>query len=120
MSKNMLIVDDSRFSRLSLRKVVTGAFEGWAIEDAADGEEALAIAARMPFDVVFIDYNMPGDDGLTVGKKLRLLQPQARLAMVTANVQGSLAEEVRANGIHFIPKPVTTENIVAFLTQEVP
>ena len=119
MSTNILIVDDSRFSRLSLKTVINGAPGEWTLWEAANGEEALAVVAKVDMDIVFLDYNMPGDDGLTVGKKIRALQPSANLAMVTANVQGTLADEVRANGIHFIPKPVTSENIVAYLQQVV-
>jgi CheY-like chemotaxis protein len=117
MPKNVLIVDDSRFSRLSLRAVVADKFPDYYICEAANGAEALAIADEMMLDVVFLDYNMPGEDGLTVGRRIRERQPSARLAMVTANVQGVLAEEVRAAGIEFIAKPIQAQVIADFLTR---
>ena len=117
MPKNVLIVDDSRFSRLSLRAIVADKFPDWYICEAANGADALGIAAEMMLDYVFLDYNMPGDDGLTVGRAIHARQPQARLAMVTANVPGALAEEVRAAGIEFIGKPIRAEAIVEFLTR---
>lgn len=117
MPKNILIVDDSRFSRLSLRAIVADKFPEWYICEAANGAEALAIVDEMMLDFVFLDYNMPGDDGLTVGRAIHARQPDARLAMVTANVQGALADEVRAAGIAFIGKPIRAEAIVDFLTR---
>ncbi|HLO75574.1 MAG TPA: response regulator [Magnetospirillum sp.] len=117
MPKNILIVDDSRFSRLSLRAAIVGKFPDWYICEAADGAEALRIAEEMMLDFVFLDYNMPGDDGLTVGRKLKQRQPAARLAMVTANVQEAVAEEVRNAGIEFICKPIRPDAIVEFLTR---
>lgn len=117
MPKNILIVDDSRFSRLTLRAVIVGKFPGWYICEAANGAEAMSIADEMMLDFVFLDYNMPGEDGLTVGRRIHERQPTARLAMVTANVQGALAEEVRAAGIEFIGKPIKAATIVDFLTK---
>lgn len=120
MPKNILIVDDSRFSRLSLRAAVADKFPDLYICEAANGAEAMAIAEEMILDVVFLDYNMPGEDGLTVGRRIRERQPNARLAMVTANVQGALADEVRAAGIEFIGKPIQAQAIVEFLNRALP
>lgn len=120
MPRNILIVDDSRFSRLSLRAVIADKFPDDYICEAANGAEAMGIAEEMMLDVVFLDYNMPGEDGLTVGKLIRERQPKARLAMVTANVQGVLAEEVRATGIDFIAKPIQPQAIVEFLSRATP
>jgi CheY-like chemotaxis protein len=117
MPKNILIVDDSKFSRLSLRAIIADKFPDFYICEAANGTEALGIADEMLLDVVFLDYNMPGDDGLTVGRAIHARQPTARLAMVTANVQGVLAEEVRAAGIEFMGKPIRAEAIVEFLNR---
>lgn len=117
MPKNILIVDDSRFSRLSLRAIVADKFPDYYVCEAANGAEALAIVEEMVLDAVFLDYNMPGEDGLTVGRQIKVRQPSARLAMVTANVQGVLADEVRAAGIAFIAKPIQAQAIVDFLTR---
>lgn len=117
MPKNVLIVDDSKFSRLSLRAIIADKFSDVYVCEAANGAEALAIAAEMMLDVVFLDYNMPGENGLAVGRTIRARQPHARLAMITANVQETLAEEVRAAGIEFIGKPIRAEVIVEFLTR---
>ena len=42
--------------------------------------------------------------------------PQARLSLLTANIQDSIQQQARRLNIHFIPKPVTEENILAFLS----
>ena len=117
MPKNILIVDDSRFSRLSLRAIVADKFPDWYVCEAANGAEALSIVEEMVLDAVFLDYNMPGEDGLTVGRRIQARQPSAQLAMVTAHVQGVLADEVRAAGIHFIAKPIQAQAIVDFLNR---
>ncbi|NFV80728.1 response regulator transcription factor [Magnetospirillum aberrantis] len=118
MPRNILIVDDSRFSRLSLRAIIAEKMPDAYVCEAANGAEAMAVVEEMMLDFVFLDYNMPGDDGLTVGRAIRARQPEARLAMVTANVQGALAEEVRAAGIDFIGKPIKAAAIADFLGRE--
>lgn len=84
-----LIVDDDRVLRRVLRLMLERS--GCLVVDAADGATALAKAVDEPFDVVFLDCQMPGLDGFEVARRLRARQSLPILGM-TANT----ADEVRA------------------------
>lgn len=118
MPKSLLIVDDSRFARLSLRRVVEKNFPDWFIAEAEDGAAALGILEEMAADYILLDFNMPGDDGLTVAEKIRATRPDTRIAILTANIQDALAERSRQQGLGFMKKPVKEDEVVAFLTAE--
>ncbi len=69
MPERILIVDDEESMRFVLRKSLEK--EGYAVEVATTGEEALARAAERPFDLVLLDIRMPGLSGLDVLSRLR-------------------------------------------------
>ncbi|EPJ48559.1 MAG: response regulator receiver [Osedax symbiont Rs2] len=113
--ETILIVDDSRLSRMVLRKFVTQLQPDWQIIEACDGADALSKCEGAKIDWMSIDYNMPGMDGLTLASKLRVRFPEAQMALVTANVQDSIREQTEGMGISFIQKPITKEKIQSFV-----
>ena len=113
--ETILIVDDSRLSRMVLRKFVTQLQPDWQIIEACDGPEALNKCEGNQIDWMSIDYNMPGMDGLTLASKLKIRYPDAQMALVTANVQDSIREQAEGMGISFIHKPITLEKIQSFV-----
>jgi two-component system, chemotaxis family, chemotaxis protein CheY len=69
MSRTCLVVDDSRVVRKVARRILEA--NGFAVTEAADGQQALeACRASLP-DCVLLDWNMPVMDGLTFLKRLR-------------------------------------------------
>ncbi len=110
----MLIIDDSRLTRMMVRTIVSTTYPEWQILEAKDAAEALQKAPPV-LDVVTIDLNMPGMDGLTLSAELRKRYPTTRMALLTANIQESVRQKAAAVGIHFIGKPVTEEAILAFV-----
>ncbi|NYE60938.1 PAS domain S-box-containing protein [Duganella sp. 1224] len=93
-----LVVDDNPVARTVLREMA--ASFGWQVEVAADGQSALELlAARAacprPFDVVLIDWRMPGLDGWETSRRIRQLAPAGRtplIVMVTAHDRELLAQ----------------------------
>lgn len=83
----VLAVDDS----VVMRELVTAALEavGYSVEAVASGAAALVAAAREAFDAVILDVDMPGMDGMAVGRALRG-DPNTRTAMIAMHT--SLAE----------------------------
>ena len=81
----VLIVDDERSIRLSLRTILSGL--GFMIVEAARGEEALALTRTAQFDAVLLDINMPGMGGVEVCRMMR--KNSARLPIIMLTVQGS-------------------------------
>lgn len=113
MPKSILIVDDSRFARLSLRRIVEQHHPDWYVAEAANGAEALDILGDLSADYILLDYNMPGDDGLTVAEKMRGAGSTAAITLITANVQDAVADRARQRGLSFLRKPVKEEQLLA-------
>ena len=76
------------------------------VETAADGMTALAIVrARRP-DVIFLDINMPGINGVDVLKSVKELDATIPVLMVTASADNALAAEaIKRGAFSYIPKP---------------
>jgi two-component system KDP operon response regulator KdpE len=113
-SGNVLIVDDERSIRLSL-KTILGNF-GFDIVEAARGEEALALVRTEPFDAVLLDINMPGIGGIEVCRLMRKASPRLPIVMLT--VQGSedrKVEALNAGADDYITKPFQLRELTARL-----
>ena len=91
-----------------MRELVTASLEaaGYSVEAVASGNAALLAAAREAFDAVILDVDMPGMDGMAVGRALRL-DPRTRSAMIAMHT--SLDEADVRSGFDgynvFLPKP---------------
>lgn len=109
MSKTVLIVDDSRMSRMILQNFLSQLIPGLQLHQAANGDEAIALAAQHRFDVVSMDLNMPGRDGIETALEIRAVQPDVPIALLTANVQAAVQERAAASGLHFLAKPISAD-----------
>jgi CheY-like chemotaxis protein len=109
--KQILIVDDSRVSRLMARQYILGLHADWVVEEAASGEEALEKIASFTPALVLIDVNMPGMGGLAAAEQLRQRLPQAHISLLTANVQTATRSRAAEIGVGFMEKPVTEARI---------
>jgi CheY-like chemotaxis protein len=112
-SHTVLVVDDSRVSRLMARQYILADHPDWIIEEAATGEEALEKVRGFAADLIIIDVNMPGMGGVAAAEQLRARCPQAHISLLTANVQSSMRERAHALGIGFMEKPITEERMAA-------
>ena len=115
--KTMLIVDDSRLSRMLVRNFVIEHKPDWNLIEAESGDKALELIEDKDIDWMTIDYNMPGMDGITLSVKLRLKYPDAKIALLTANIQSSIKRQANEVGIDFIQKPITQEKIKNYLDE---
>lgn len=79
----------------------------WEVLEAASGDEAVARALDLRPDFVTMDVNMPGMNGFEATERLRVLLPQTRIVVLTANIQESSRDKAQAMGVKFIQKPVT-------------
>lgn len=107
----LLIVDDSRMSRMLIRAIVTDQRPSWRLIEAASGDEAVALVEQETPDFVSMDVNMPGISGLEAAGRIRIKHPQTRIAMCTANIQESTREAAAKVGLHFVAKPITPASI---------
>lgn len=113
----VLIVDDSRLARDMVSSVVSSLHPDWTVLVASGGDQALEMVDGKAPDAAILDYNMPGMDGLELARHLRVRFPTLHMGFLTANVQDALKKKAEALGCGFIPKPITTDKIRAFLAE---
>jgi two-component system invasion response regulator UvrY len=81
----VLVVDDHPGLRAALRELIAGV-DGFAhVGDAASGEAALELAERLRPDLVLLDVQLPGIDGLEVCRRLTAMVPRAVVVLMTAD-----------------------------------
>jgi CheY-like chemotaxis protein len=117
--RKVLLVDDSRISRMMLKAIINAHYPQWEIAEAEDGESALQLCEQTKFDFISLDMNMPGRDGLTISPELQDLCPDARIALLTANFQERVKDKAKAQGLSFIPKPITEEKVIEYLRKHI-
>lgn len=116
MTKKILIVDDSKVSRLFVMNFWQEFSADWQFYEAADGEQAIELAAKQQFDVIVLDFNMPDLNGLHVASRIKHQQPHCFMALLTANLQRYVQDEAEQAGLIYYRKPVTHELIKAMLS----
>jgi CheY-like chemotaxis protein len=79
-----LIVDDTKTMRRILRQVLERSVFRLEIDDAANGERAVARVREGGFDLVLLDFNMPGLDGLQTLEQIRAREPECKVIMISA------------------------------------
>ncbi len=117
MTVTVLIVDDSKLARIVAGKAVTATQPTWERLEASNADEAMDLMGSREVDVVLIDYNMPGKNGLELAQDLRSSRPSMPIAIITANVQEEVLSLARAANATFVAKPVTQEGLRDFLIQ---
>ncbi|BBX20443.1 DNA-binding response regulator [Mycolicibacterium duvalii] len=108
----ILVVDDDRAVRESLRRSL--AFNGYSVELAQDGREALDMIASNRPDAVVLDVMMPRLDGLEVCRQLRSTGDDLPILVLTA--RDSVSERVAgldAGADDYLPKPFALEELLA-------
>lgn len=112
---SLLLVDDSRVSRMMIRTLLQAKRPDWAVVEAASGDEALALAAAQPFRFCTMDINMPGMLGTEAAEQLLRNYPGMRLALFSANIQESQRTRAAELGAKFVAKPVSEKSITEAL-----
>ena len=94
----VMIVDDHTIVRVGLKQVLeqTGEFE--VVGEAADGEEAVRVAAEVSPEVVVMDVLMPKKDGVEACREIMESAPETRVVMLTASTEEDAVVEALAAG----------------------
>lgn len=105
MSKNILIVDDERSIRNTLRDIL--GFEGYAIMEAEDGSKAIEIIkSKQPIECVLCDIKMPKIDGIEVLEVITEIRPNTPVIMISGhNDIDAAVEAVKKGAFDYISKP---------------
>lgn len=116
--KTVLIVDDSRVSRMMIRAMILAKHPDWVMEEAVSGEDALEKVRTVVPHLITLDINMPGMGGLAAAELLVKECPQARIVLLTGNIQESSRRKAEQLGVGFVEKPITEScvaNVLAYL-----
>lgn len=106
----ILVIDDEPFVRESIREILE--FENYEVAEAADGMEALRIAASEPFSLVFLDVKMPGMDGFETLVRLKQ-EHDFPVIMVSAHITVDKVTEALDKGAYdVIPKPLDMNRLI--------
>ena len=115
----IMIVDDSNYTRRTHRRIVESA--GHVVHEASTGMAAIeGFFVHRP-DLVLLDLTMEDMGGLEVLEKLRALDADARVIVISADVQRSTAKLVGDSGaLRFIGKPVSPEGLLEAVREALP
>jgi DNA-binding NtrC family response regulator len=107
----ILITDDERAIRRALREILE--FEGYQIEEAENGMDALKLLREQSFDLVFCDIKMPQLDGLELLSKIKEEGIKSLIIMISGHGTVETAVQAIKNGaFDFIEKPLDLNRIL--------
>ena len=102
----VLIVDDSGTMRSIVRKILSGSRFALDMHEAAEGFAALEQLRSGRFGLVFLDYNMPGFNGLETLSEIKRESPGVAVVMMTSTLDNAIADRAYAAGaLAFLKKP---------------
>jgi CheY-like chemotaxis protein len=113
--KIYLFVDDSRVSRMKIRQVVTQKHPDWELHEAASGVDAHEMTRSIIPDLISVDINMPGMSGLEAIDQLRKNCPNAKLVLLSGNIQDAIRAKAVELKVGFVEKPITEASIAKVL-----
>ena len=109
--RKLMIVDDSKVSRMRIRAFFTAHCPQWTVREAGSGDEAIGMAANDPPHFVTMDVNMPGMSGFETAQLMLLRNPEIRIVMLTANIQEGSRQMAASMQIKFVAKPATEASL---------
>jgi len=115
-SGKIMVVDDSGMSRRSLKRILESA--NYDVIEADDGMAALEKYFLEKPDLVMLDMLMKGMYGLEVLSKLLEMDKDARVVIVSADIQNSTREMAKeAGALEFINKPFAADSVLNIVTR---
>jgi two-component system chemotaxis response regulator CheY len=111
-NRSVLIVDDDSLMREMLKAILRSE-EYQVVGEAANGEDAIALCARLNPRLVLLDIHMPKMDGLQVLAAIRQAQPGVKVIMVSADAtMDKVAEAVQKGAVGFVIKPFNAARVL--------
>jgi DNA-binding LytR/AlgR family response regulator len=105
-----LIVDDEAPARAELRYLLEGLGGVEVVGEAASVREALALATRLAYDVVFLDINMPDVTGMEAAREISLWPKRPAVVFVTAYDDHAI-QAFSVDAVDYLLKPVSEERL---------
>jgi DNA-binding NtrC family response regulator len=110
VKEKVLIVEDEDLTRWSLEKSLSKV--GYEVFSCPDGEEGLKVVKGNGFDLVLLDVKLPGLDGISVLEKIKRIESNTQVIMISAHDDvGSVVKAMRLGAHDYISKPFNLEDV---------
>ena len=106
----ILVIDDDKAMRDACYQILSR--QGYQVELAASARQGLTLLERSSFDAILLDLVMPDLDGLEALKKIKALDPEVEVIIITGygTIQ-SAVETIKAGAFHFLSKPFVPDDL---------
>jgi DNA-binding NtrC family response regulator len=112
----VLVIEDDEVLRQLLIDVLSD--QGYVVEAAETGEDGLKLMEADVFDIVLLDINLPGMDGMDVLRLAPARQPDAQVVMMTAfGTVDTAVEAMKQGAFDYINKPFSTDELLLTITR---
>lgn len=113
MTIKILLADDHKIMRDGMTLLMQREGDLAVVAEADDGEEAVRLALEHEPDVVLMDINMPGMDGIEATQQILAALPEARVIALTSHTEGKMVQEMfRAGALAFLGKNCSNQEIL--------
>jgi DNA-binding response OmpR family regulator len=116
MEKNqvrILVVDDDKYL-LDIIKIILES-EGYIVETAIGGPEAMASLNAQKANLVLLDIRLPGEDGYQVLRQIRLISNVPVIMLTGVAEAASVAQSVELGADGYIRKPISSQELIAIV-----
>ncbi len=108
---NILIVEDGQSQREMLKEFLAG--EGHNVAGAEDGDAAIRQVRHSHFDLLLLDFKMPGMNGIEVLREIKKINPQINVVMMTAyGTIETAVDAMKLGAVDYIPKPIDLDELI--------
>jgi CheY-like chemotaxis protein len=117
-ARSILVADEDNDTRIILRTVLER--YRFVVVDAATADDAFNASQVQAFDLIILNYPMPGPDGRTLVHRLRAVAAtqQVPILNLTSRVVPQFLQEAAAEGVTLtLPKPIDIENVINVVTE---
>lgn len=109
----VMLVDDHALVRSAVRQALSAAPDVEVVGEAASADDALLLAPELRPDVLLLDINLPGSDGLRVLRELRPRLPETKIVMLTVSTERrDLLDAIREGAAGFLTKDLSPEALL--------
>jgi len=102
-NNHILLVEDDELTRNLLRAYLEK--EGFSVSGASDGQEMIALLDRDQFDLIFLDLNLPDEDGLSLARRLRSRSPVPLIVLTSRQGQEDRIAALEIGADDYVTKP---------------
>ncbi len=115
----ILLVDDHKMVREGLRKIIDDHDDIVVVGEASDGEEAIKLSQQISPDVILMDINMPGTDGIKATQRIHADMPDIRIIGLSLHEDKDVIRDMRSAGASaYLTKAEALESLIVTIRTE--